>query len=216
MTIVPLFLLVTLVGALSPRPVAAVELELERLNRTYTDVMPGKLVPFASELLTVELQSPRQAIEVREHRLRLAPTGGGHLEGVVEIELAGSGDLVADIALGAGAPQRLTGELLLPEQRIVLAGAVRIERAAGGYRAVVERLPPSVEIEIRSRLVDELLDACAGFSLLTLGALDCAPIGALLEHPRVPLPAAGSELFVADADLSDADRAELDRLLGAF
>jgi len=70
-------------------------------------------------------------------------------------------------------------------------------------------------VAIRSRLVGRLLDTCAGAALLSFGSLDCDPVAAALESPEVPLPAAGSEFFLSDSDLTADDRAAFDDLLAA-
>ena len=76
-----------------------------------------------------------------------------------------------------------------------------------------EQLPASVPVEIRSKLVNDLLGLCSGAALLSLGALDCSPLEKGLERPNVPMPAAGTVFFLSDADLTDSDRATLDELL---
>ena len=51
---------------------------------------------------------------------------------------------------------------------------------------------------------------------LTLGAIDCAPLGPALERPTVPLGgAADAELVLPDAQLDAEDRATLDALIAA-
>jgi len=85
----------------------------------------------------------------------------------------------------------------------------------GGYRVLAERVPPKVPIAIRSRLLNQIVSTCEGAALLSLGALDCAPLTSALERPNIPLPAAGREYFLADTDLTDADRARLDELIAA-
>ena len=199
--------------ALAAAPPAARELRLGKMNRVYSDLV-GELAPLAAGPVVVRLSSPRQLVSVRDHVARLTPTGGGRVEGTLEIDLLGKGELVADLDLG-GSVQRLADELILPPQKVTLEGAARLTRVAGGYRVVAERLPARVPVAIRSRLINQIVSACEGAALLSLGALDCAPLTASLERPSVPLPAAGGEYFLADAELTDADRAELDRLIGA-
>ena len=50
---------------------------------------------------------------------------------------------------------------------------------------------------------------------MSLGSIDCAPLAQALARPTVPFPAAGGDYFLADAELDDADRAELDALIAA-
>lgn len=197
--------------SLAAAPRTARELRLEKMNRVYTDLV-GELAPFAAGPVSVRLSSPRQIVSVRDHVARLTPTGGGRVEGTLEIDLLGKGELIADLDL-AGSPQRMTDELLLPPQKVTVEGAARLSRVAGGYRVVTERLPAKVPVAIRSRLVNQIVSACEGAALLSLGALDCAPLTAALERPSIPLPAAGGEYFLSDAELTDADRARLDELI---
>ena len=162
----------------------------------------------------MRLASPRQVVTVRDHVARLTALGGGRVDGSLEIELIGKGELVADVDF-AGSLQHLTDELILPPQRVTLTGTARLVRVTGGYRVLAERVPSKVPIAIRSHLINQIVSACEGAALLSLGALDCAPLTGALERPSIPLPAAGREYFLADTDLTDADRAELDALIAA-
>jgi hypothetical protein len=200
-------------AAASPSP-ADVSFELTRLNRTYSDIA-GEMAPLDLDPVTVRLSSTHQTIVVRRNRITLRPIGDGSFEGSAEIELFGKGDLAADVAFGSGTPQHLTDELVLPQQRIVLDGRVRIARAQGGYEVTTEQLPPELRVDIRSRMVGDFLQACAGMALLSLGAVDCDRAAQTLERPALPMPPPGSRFLLADADLTAADRARLDALLAA-
>jgi len=191
----------------------ATELRFAKLNRVY-DQLAGEMAPLSFDPIEIRLSSPRQVIVVKDHLVTLRPLGGGRFEGRVEIEFLGKGELVADIDLGSGS-QRLTDEVLMPRQRVVIDGVASIRRSEGGYRVLLESLPPSLRVEIRSRLINQLLDLCAGASLLSLGALDCTPLAGELERPRIPLDGAARELFLPDGDLADEERQALDALLVA-
>jgi hypothetical protein len=187
------------------------ELRFEKLNRVYTDLV-GELEPFAAGPISVHLASPRQVVTVRDHLARLTPLGGGRVDGSLQVDLLGKGELVADVDL-AGSVQHLTDELILPFQRVTLTGTARLERIPGGYRVIAERVPAKVPVAVRSHLIDRIVSTCESASLLTLGTLDCQPLTEALERPAIPLPAAGREFFLADTDLTDADRAHLDELI---
>lgn len=208
--LVALPLLATLLVAAAPAPR---ELRFESFNRVYTDLV-GELAPFALDPVTVKLSSPKQILLVRDHVARLVPLGGGRVEGSLEIELLGKGSLVADLDL-AGRASRLADDLILPPQRVRLDGVARLERAPGGYRIVAERMPRQVHVEVRSRLIDQVVGLCEGASLLTLGSVDCGPVRGALERPAVPLGNGSGEFFLADSELDAADRADLDALIAA-
>lgn len=198
----------TCAGAATAAPT---ELRFSAYNRVYED-LAGELAPIEMPPVSVRLSSPSQAIVVKDNLARLTALGGGRFEGQVEIELLGKGRLVVDVDFG-GSTRRLEDDVLLPRQRISIDGVVHIARIDGGYRVRPEKLPPAVRVEVRSQLINEVLDLCGGAALLTLGALDCGPLNAALERPEVPLSGVASELFVPDADLTAAERAVLDALL---
>lgn len=187
------------------------ELRLSRFNRVYED-LAGDLRPIEAPPVVIRLSSPSQRLLVKENVARLSPLGGGRFAGTVELELLGKGRLIADVELG-GIPQRLEDEVLLPRQRLEIAGVARIERVAGGYRVVAEELPPSIRVEIRSQLVNQLLGLCAGASILSLGSLDCASVEQALQRPEIPLSGQVAELFLGDGDLTEDERQTLDDLL---
>lgn len=189
-------------------------LELERFNRVYEDVV-GELAPLRFDPVTVRLRSPRQVISVRDHTAILRPLGGGRVDGVLELDLLGKGELIAELDL-AGRVSTISDTLILPPQIVRLEGAARIERIEGGYRVRPERLPAGVRVEIRSNLINQAVALCDTAALLSLGAIDCAPLGPALERPTVPLGAvADAELVLADAELDAEERSALDALIAA-
>ena len=208
-----LLLLAVATGAGTAAAAAPTELRFTKLNRVYQD-LAGEMAPLRYDPVTVKLSSPKQSVLVKENRITLTPLGGGRFSGRVEIDLLGKGDLIADVDLG-GRTQRLVDEVLLPPQHLTLDGVARIARVDGGYRVTSEQLPATLPVEIRSKLVNDLLGICSGAALLSLGSLDCAPLEKELQRPSLPMPAAGSVFFLADADLTDDDRAALDGLLAA-
>jgi hypothetical protein len=206
------FTLILALPAALPAAATAETLELERLNRTYTDVV-GELAPLVYDPLVVRLASSSQTVIVRGHRIDLTPVGGGRFRASVEVELSGKGNLIADLQLAGGTPQRMTDEVVLPLQKLVIDAVVSLARGQGGYVVVAHELPKALRVDIRSRLVGDILQSCSGLALLTLGALDCAPVTDALERPSLPLPGPGAELWLADAELTDADRAQIDALI---
>ncbi len=192
-------------------PPGAREFHFSKLNRIY-DNLAGATVPVDMSPIKVLLSSSHERVLVKDNSVHLQPLGGDRFAGSVDLDLLGEGHVVADVDL-AGQSQRLTDEVLLPPQRVSVAGVVRLSRAAGGYRIVTEKLPPSVRVSIRSHVVDQLLDTCSAASLISLGSLDCKPVAEALQRPEVPLPGPGSQFFLSDDDLTPGDRQALDALL---
>ena len=201
---------VALLAAATPAPR---ELRFPSFNRVYSDVV-GELAPFDLGGATVRLRSPSQLISVRDHVARVVALGGGRARGTLDIDLLGKGALVADVDFG-GTVRELTDELILPPQHVTVDGVVRILRGVSGYRVIAEKLPASVPVEIRSRLVNQIESLCDGAAVLSLGAIDCGALQQSLEHPDVPLPAQGHEFFLADGDLTPSERGQLDALIAA-
>ena len=188
-------------------------LQFTKLNRTYTDFV-GELAPIGDEGLSVRLQSPKQAIVLRANRIRLTPIAGeaGTFAGEVELDVQGKGDLIADVTIGPMV-RNLTDVLVVPPQTIRLAAKVRIRRVADGYEVLPEKLPERIEVAVQSQTINQILTLCDQAATLSLGAVDCSGLERSLTRPAVPLPGGGSFLL-GDDNLTDADRAALDALLG--
>jgi len=204
-------LLIPVVAAGTLAAAEPTELRFSRFNRVYED-LTGELEPIEAPPIRIRLSSPSQRLLIKDNVARLRPLGSGRFAGTVELELLGKGQLIAEIDL-AGAPQRLEDEVLLPRQLVSLDGVARIERVEGGYRVVPEELPPSIRVEIRSQLINQLIGVCSGASLLSLGSLDCGPVEDALQRPEIPLSGQVGELLLGDGDLTDGEREALDRLL---
>lgn len=186
-------------------------LEFERLNRAYSDFAP-ELASWSDGAVGVRLQSPKQSLVLRGHRIRLTPLPGGLFAGALELDLLGKARMIADLELGPLA-ERFDEEVVVPPQTVVVAGKVRMRRIEGGYRIDAIELPPAVEISIQSATLNAVLALCDQASILSLGSLDCGGLGPALTRPRLPIPA-GQSFELADDDLTADDRRELDALLG--
>lgn len=201
------------------RPIAAAEPTAEmrfvKLNRTYSDFV-GELAPIGEEGLSVLLQSPRQAMILRDHRIRLTPLPGGRgrFAGEVELDIQGKGELIADVTIGP-IVRRLNDELLVPPQTLRLASTVVICRVADGYEITPETLPARIEVAVQSQSLNQILALCDQAATLTLGAVDCSGLGRSLTRPAVPLPGGGGTLHLSDDELTDNDRLWLDTLIGS-
>ena len=201
--------IVALLGV--PAAAAAEEFSFPRLNRAYGDLVP-EFAPVTSGPLTLRLSSPRQSLTVREHRLTLAPLADGTHTARLELEILGKGWLVGDISAGALAT-RVQDELLVPPQKLDLAGRVRVERGAGGYTVTALESPARVEVAIRSRVATDLVSWCDRMAIVTLALFDCGGLDRSLSRVVVPLPPAGESYLLPDEELSPEERAALDRYL---
>ena len=102
--------------------------------------------------------------------------------------------------------------VVVPPQKLRVAGKVRLRRVAGGYEILPVELPPSISVAIQSPRVNTILTLCDQAALLSLGSIQCTGLDRALTQPSVPLPA-GQTFTLHDADLDEADRRELDALL---
>lgn len=191
------------------------DLRFEKLNRAYSDFV-NELAPIGEEGMSVHLVSPKQTLILRDHRIRLTPLSDamdGVFMGEVELDVQGKGALVADVTMGPIVRQ-LTDEIIVPPQTIRLAGKVLIRRVADGYEITPEKLPERIEVAVQSRTINQILALCDQAAILSLGAVDCAGLDLALTHPAVPVPGGGQAFLLGDDNLTDADRARLDALLG--
>lgn len=185
------------------------QIQLERLNRSYSEVAP-EIMPVVEGPLTVRLSSPRNQITVRRHLLRLEPGSGGSHSADLSIEFQGKGWLVADVEAGPVAT-RLQDEVLVPPQVAKLQGRVRIRRVQGGYGITPEQLPERLGVRIQSGIGRQLVNVCDGASVLL--ALDCPGLERSLSRAVIPLPEAGEEYLLEDAELTAAERSQIDGYL---
>lgn len=196
----------------SATPVGPPEvLELTRLNGTYTQLAP-EMVPVQRGGVTITLSSPEHELHLTDSRLTLTPLSDGSHQALLELEFAGRGILVADLAV-SGAGSQLEDELEVPRQRRTLSGRVRIVRSQEDYLVTTEALQETFEVEIKSRLGGQLVAACKPLSVLALMALDCDGLERVFSQVAVPLPAPGETYIVEGARFSPEVRSRLDAYL---
>lgn len=188
----------------------AEEFRFEKLNRTYTDFAPP-IDEIDEGGVTVKMVSPKQALVLRDHKVRLTPGADGVFGGQIDLELQGKGTLIADVAFGPLA-ERFTEEVIVPPQTISLAGRAKLRRVDGGYEVIPVELPKEIQVAIQSPTMNRILALCDQAAILSLGSIECSGLDRALTRPSVPLPA-GETFTLADSDLTDADRAALDALL---
>ncbi len=191
------------------------DLRFEKLNRAYSDFV-DELAPIGEEGMSVHLVSPQQTLILRDHRIRLTPLSeakDGSFMGEVELDVQGKGALVADVTMGPIVRQ-LSDEIVVPPQTIRLAGKVVIRRVADGYEITPEKLPERIAVAVQSKTINQILALCDQAAILSLGAVDCAGLDLALTRPAVPVPGGGQAFLLGDDNLTAADRARLDVLLG--
>ncbi len=182
----------------------------ERLNRVYEHLIDD-LAPMRIGPAEVMLRSPEHAVTVIRHAATLRPVGDGVFEAGVELEIAGSGRIDAEVAIGS-LESRLSQELTVPRQTLHLEGAVTVRRGEEGYWIVAERMPDAVQVRIESELGTQLFTVCRQMALV-LVSLDCAAIERAVTLIRAPLPEAGGEYLIGMEDTTEEERRNFDRFL---
>lgn len=183
------------------------------LNKTYTDLV-GEVEPIVQGPLTIRPSSPKNMLTLKDNRLRIHPEGGGLFTGRLELDVLGKGWLVADVE-AAGLETRIQDELLVPPQTLGLDGKVKLERVAGGYRATAIEMPKQMEVALESKVVQGLLSWCDTAASVPFAQVECGGLERSLKHVALPLPGPGATYFLADTDLTAAERAQIDALLAA-
>lgn len=208
----------SLVLALAAAPAPAQDetearvVSFERLNRVYESLIDD-LTPVQIGPAEVLLRSPEHALTVSRHEATFRPGDDGVLETVLELELAGSGRIDADITIGS-LESRLSQELTVPRQTLRLEGAIRVRRSGEGYWITTVRMPEAVQVRIESALGTQLFSVCRQMALV-LVALDCDAIERAVTLIRAPLPEAGGEYLIAMEDTTAEERRDFDRFLRA-
>lgn len=189
------------------------QLQFAQLNRTYPDAVT-EIAPVTEGLVSIRLSSPSNQMTLRNHRLRLEPGPGGSHSAELRVEFEGRGRLVADVDV-AGFGTRLQDNVVVPPQAANLEGRVKVRKVPGGYGVTPEQLPPRVAVRIESGLASRVVGVCESASRFSLSAMDCAGLARRLSVASVPLPAAGEEFLLEAAELTPAERQQLDAYLGA-
>jgi len=187
---------------------AAVDFSLARAYGHYENI-GGAAMPINSGVLTLNISSPENTIELKTGSLRLEPSPEGLHRAKLAVTFEGQGSLITEVKLGSF-PARFEDEVRVPSQAREVTAWLTIEAAEEGYRVVAEDLPESVEIELESALAGDLVSFCQKMSIFMAGDAGCDGLAHLLEHPRLPLPAPGSEFLVRYSDLTEEERERLD------
>jgi hypothetical protein len=197
---------------LGAAPVPPGPFEFERLNRSYSDVAP-EIIPVTEGLVDVRFSSPNHQLTVLDHSLRLEPGQDGVHTGELRVEFEGRGLLVADIDV-AGFGTRMQDQVVVPRQIANLEGRVSVKRAPGGYQVILEELPPRLGIKIESALAGRIVRTCENAVQLSQADIDCSGLDQRLSRVVFPLPRAGEIYLLEEAELTPAERQQLDAYLG--
>lgn len=193
-------------------PLAAESFTFTPLNRSYRD-LAGAAVPVSSGAFSLALRSPHQTMVLRSHRLMLTPVGDGTHRADLDVTFLGKGSIVADVALG-GAATQLADEVVVPPQRQVVHGRVKVQPTRdGGYLVTPLELPRTVTVAIQSGVGNRILGWCEGIAAIPFSNVDCDEVGRAVQHATVALPGAGTPFALAPGDLAPAEKAAFDAYL---
>ncbi len=185
----------------------------DRVNGVHRD-FETDLAPIEIGPVTVVLTSPTHFLEVFEHELSLAPGEGGAEMATLRARYQGQAHLVADLEV-AGMSSEIDDNIELPLQETEVTGLVEIVRVEDGYRVTALEAPSHVEIQVESDLARRLGLLCRGFAVLAMGNVDCEAVDQAMSVVKVPLPEPGEEFFVANEDLTEQERGQIDKVLRA-
>ncbi len=176
------------------------------MNGVYED-LGSNLQPIRQGSITIRVSSPKHKLTVHGNRLTLVPQAGGTIEAMMEVDFEGRGHLIADVeSLG-----RFEDHVEAPRQSARVAGVVRLTRAAGNYLFTVETADPYASLEIHSGVARQVVGACRILAMLM--NLPCDGIENSLATVRVPMPGPGEQFQVRADQLTDGEKAFLDRFV---
>ena len=181
----------------------------DRVNGEHRD-LESDFAPVEIGPVTVLLTSPTHTLEVLEHQLSLGPGEDGTDGASLRAKYRGHARLVAELDI-AGVGSEIEDQIELPLQETEISGRIEIDRLEDGYRVTTVENPSHVEIQIDSDLAGQLGMLCRGFAVLAMGNVDCDAVDQAMSVLRVPLPEPGEEFFIADGDLTAAERQQIDR-----
>lgn len=204
-------LLLSLGLASGPAVGEEVGIELRFLNGSYSD-LDGGLAPIREGPLTIGLSSPEHQLIVHRNRLSLMPGEDGLLDGLVEVELEGSGRLIADVS-GAGIENRFVDEVSAPRQTVRAGGWIRLEKTVDGYLFTVVCSGEPIRIAIDSGVARQVVGICRTLAILPLLDLGCDRLERSLSVVGIASPEPGARFLLPRSYLDADERAFFDQLL---
>ncbi|MBZ0112096.1 MAG: hypothetical protein K8J08_06540, partial [Thermoanaerobaculia bacterium] len=184
---------------------------LSAFNRTYSDVVPEDLAAVTSGPLVVQPRVPSSLLEIRQHRVDLRPIEPGLFDAVLEVTIAGSGILIAELSLFG--PSTILSDLVtLPVQTLRIPSRIQLELRSDGLTVTPLTLPSAIEVRIESAVIGQLIGSCE--SLTTFLPVSCDAAAVSLSRLQVPLADPGTTYLVPLAALDETTRRALGSLLG--
>lgn len=202
-----------LVLALQPQTAAAAgaEFEFQQLNRDYS-YPTTNLVPIQQGPMSIRLGSPENTLSLRRHLVKLRPLPDGGFQAELSVLFDGQGRLEAELNI-AGATQQLEDEVTLPRQSLELNGRIEISHGQDGYVIKATELhPPTLTLQIQSRLGTDLVQTCRRLAFLSLAGVACDSLQESLSQATFTLPA-GQTFLLPDSWLSPEEHQRLDAYL---
>lgn len=180
----------------------------ERYEQLATDVMPYDL-----NGMTITLESPSNELTLVDNRVSLDRRSDGTYDAVVEVEIEGSAELIADFSL-SGLGSALSDSITVPRQRVRFPVRVKMQAVPEGYFLTPITLPESVSVRIVSRLGGQLRTACLPLAALGMIPVSCDSLERAFSQIDLPMPEPGSSYLFDAALFSPESRKLLDAYLG--
>lgn len=185
--------------------------EIRSINRTYSE-LGAQIAPIVQGPFTIAIQSPRHELRVHGNRLDLQKVGDRVIVRF-EVDLEGSGHLIADITGPNDTKTRLEDVVVARRQKISAAAEVKLQKSPDGYyMTLLSNQTPSLGFVVESGIVRRILDICSVFEIIpALGLVGCDALGTALTTLRVPMPQNGTVYNISNTHLTEAERAFFDR-----
>ena len=183
--------------------------EFEAYNREYVNIRSNARWTRQGPIQAT-LSSPAHRLSIRDHSVDLRPSTAGSYEARIRVNFSGEGDVFAELEM-AGAETKLEDHVVAPRQEVEVMARIRFRQVDGGYEVETLELPPSVEVEIESRLGEQIIGVCQ--SALVLLGVQCGGLDEMFSSATIPLPKAGGTYFISEEQLTPAERVRLNRFL---
>lgn len=186
---------------------------VERLNGTYTD-LGARIKEIDSGLFVVHPTSKHSRLTLAAHSLELTPLGGDEHLARAWFRFEGEAQVAAAFTMAGVPAGGVEDEVEVPVQERRIEARIRLARQGSDYLVTVLESPPHLQVAIRSKLAQQIVDFCEGVSRFSIGS-SCGELEAALANPRIPLPEPGETYLLEAAELLPEERALVDAYLAA-